>query len=305
MNTVTWAVLLAGCVASGLVLLAREVLLPAHPDLRSTVSRLEGRTPIHTTELAGAGGTLQTQLTDRVGRRLAAQAGTSPWLLGTSREDLALLGHTAETVMVRKAIAAVVGLLAPAAAVILFALVGLRLPVTVPAVLGLVAAAGGWVLIDIDIRDRANRARAEYRRALCSYVDLVALMRRAGAATSDALESAAGIADGWVFDRLRDTLRRGQLAGLTPWDALEQQGRDTGMTELEDLAGIMRLTSESGVAVYESLLTKAKSLRGAILTEESKSAIALNERLALGPAMLAIIVIIWIAYPGFAQIAFR
>src|SRR3546814_17692470 len=73
---------------------------------------------------------------------------------------------------------------------------------------------------DLNAVDDAKRARVEFARALGAYIDLVALERHNGSGVRQAMESAAEVADSWVFRRLSEELGRSRWSGLPPWDAL-------------------------------------------------------------------------------------
>ena len=111
-----------------------------------------------------------------------------------------------------------------------------------------------WFLPDGNLSDAAKKARVEFRRALGSYVDLVALERNAGGSgTRQALENAARVGDAWPFHRIGDALARSRYSGDTAWDALHDLAAEHGLTDLDDLADIMRLAGEEGSQVVDTL----------------------------------------------------
>ena len=95
--------------------------------------------------------------------------------------------------------------------------------------LGGVAAAAGFFLPDLEARRDAEGRRAEFRRALGAYLDLVALEMAGSAAPAEALPAAARIGTGWPLALIRDTLYRATRAGRSPWTALTDLGQRIGV----------------------------------------------------------------------------
>ena len=306
LSPVLIAVIAAALLAGGITVLVRE-LVPAPPDLRAALARLDGREVARAAQLRAdtARRLADLGVTEaRIGGRLARYAADRPVLLRARPTDLEILDRTPESVMVRKALFAVGGLALPTLATLPPVLVGVGVPFVLPAAAGLLFAVLGWVLVDLDLHERAAAARVEFQRALCSYIDLVALERKAASSTHEALEHAANIGDGWVFTRLRDALLHARLSGQPPWEGLRALGERIGVVEVEDLASIMQLTGEGGVAVYESLLAKSASLRDAISAREESTANAASERLAIPTSLLVLVFMVWLGYPAVARMLF-
>ena len=90
---------------------------------------------------------------------------------------------------------AATGLLIPPAATYALSFYGITLPVAIPALASLVAAALLFFAPDHEIRGKADQARSEMVHALSAYIDLIALTpttrRRRRAATSSASRRSA------------------------------------------------------------------------------------------------------------------
>ena len=119
-----------------------------------------------------------------------------------------------------KVLYAVVGLCIPPLLSALCYLLDLPLPVIIPVVATIGLATGLFWLPDVNVRDDAKKARAEFARALGAYIDLVALERHSGSGTRQAMEVAADVGDSWVFRRLGEELARSRWSGQPPWQAL-------------------------------------------------------------------------------------
>jgi len=126
----------------------------------------------------------------------------------------------------------------------------------------LVLAAVGWFLTDFQVRAQAERRRAEFDTALVTFTSLVSILLSGGAGIQEALHEAVEQGRGWPFMVLRRALTDARVRGISPWDALNESGNRLGLTTLVDLAATMELAGTSGAHVRESLMTKARAIRG-------------------------------------------
>ena len=288
---------IAGLVAGlGVLLVVRE-LLPSQPHLGSALTRLSGQAP----EPAAPGQAPAGGLEARLGRVLERRLGDRAFARVPVAE-LALLRTSAQTWFGQKALYALVGLLFPPLLVLVVALIGLRLPVAVPAAGSLVLAVLLWFVPDADVRVKAAAARAEFARAVTAYIDLTALERAGGSGASQALERAATVGDSWVLERLREELQRARWAGMPPWQALGALADQIGVPELDDVADIMRLSGEQGASVYENLRARSRGMRTALLTREEARANADSERMVIPVAFLGLIFLALLAYPAMVRV---
>jgi hypothetical protein len=290
---------LVGCgavVGLGLFLLLRALLVVEQPHLVDALTRLT--TPV---AVPPAGG-------------FPASAGRGPragaWLAGrlpagarrSGTQALTLIGWTPEGYALRK-----VGLAAFGAGFVpllttVLGIAGIRLPVVVPVAGSVALAAVLFVLVDVIVRDQAAEARAQVRRALCSYLDLVSLRRDASEGPTVALERAAALGEGWVFRRITDALIAARLAGDAPWDGLRRLAADTGVTELADVADIAHVAAREGASIASTLRARASSLRVQLLTEEEAAANTASEKLTAPVALLSIAFLLLFLYPALARL---
>ena len=157
---------------------------------------------------------------------------------------------------------------------------------------------------DVNVRDDAKKARREFGRALGAYIDLVALERASGSGTRQAMEVAATVGDSWVFRRLAEELARSRWNGVAPWEALHTLADQLGLTELDDLADILRLSGEEGAAVYEQLRARSAGLRSALLHHELARANEINERLSIPMSLLGVIFLALLVAPALLRLVF-
>ncbi|MCX4745241.1 hypothetical protein OG455_06845 [Kitasatospora sp. NBC_01287] len=286
-----WAVL-AGCVAAaGLALLIAE-LRPAPPDLGQALDRLH-RTPAERQADEAASG---ARWYDRLGDRSLTLAGSRVPI-----QSLALIGRTPARFMAHKLLFALIGLVLPGYLSAMAVLTGFALPVALPALLGLALAAGGWVLPDAIVQSEAKEARTEYLHGIAAYLELVALERVADHGPAEAMRRAAAVGRGTVFRRIRDALERAATDRLPPWDGLDALAAELGLTALQDVADIMRLSGTDGAAVYDTLRARAKGLRDELLATELAEAGATSEQMVAPGAALTLLMTVMIVYPALYQ----
>ena len=307
--------LLAGAFTGTGLALVIAGLRPAPPDLAAALQRLDnGLASPHpdaangplTSNDSSMASRLASPLVRWLTRRDAALDGHAGRRFGLARHaaDLRLLGESVEQLVVRKLAYGLVGLAFPPVLATLMALIGLRLPWPIPAGAAVVFAAVLFLAPDLDVRQRANAVRDELRRASAAYLELVALERAADAGAGEALDRAATIGVTPAFERLQDALTRAHLAGHPSWFGLTQLGEQSGVTELVDIADIMRLSGQDGAAVYATLRARATSLRTAQTTQATAAANAASEHMVIPVGLLGLIFLVLIGYPAFARIVF-
>lgn len=282
MSTLQLWMVAGGLVGAGLACLVWW-LVPAHPEPIQALERLSS--PVRRTtvpEPVRRRGGLEDRLGLWAMRRLPARL----WA-NAPRRDLALMGKPLHVFYGEK----VVFVATAAISVPLLSAVFSRtlpMPVAVPAGATLLGMFLAWFLPDGNLSDATKKARVEFRRALGSYVDLVALERNAGGSgTRQALENAARVGDSWPFARIGDALARSRYSGDTAWDALHELAAEQGLADLDDLADIMRLAGEEGSQVVDTLRSRSAELRHAILAEDQASANIVGERMVIPSILMA------------------
>ena len=82
------------------------------------------------------------------------------------------------------------------------------------------------------------------------------------------MELAAGVGDTWPFRRISEELAHSRFSGEQPWDALHHLADELAITDLDDLADIMRLCGEEGAPVYDTLRARSAATRNALLSAD-------------------------------------
>ncbi len=168
------------------------------------------------------------------------------------------------------------------------------------AVLG--GLAGGWYGTDAQIRSRAKVRRTEFESTLTTYLGLVSILLAAGAGTQQALQDAVEQGDGWAFGVLRRTLADARIRGISPWEAMGEQGERLNLDALRDLSSTMELAGNSGAHIRESLLTKARALRNHHLADIEREASSRTTAMAGPTGLLMAGFVVLLLYPALAAV---
>lgn len=235
-------------------------------------------------------------------------SGLGSWLvvrlrrLPVPRDDLALLGISVERFMLQRVGFAVLGLVFPSLLHLMAVTAGVSVPWAVPVGAGLVLAALFGLVPDYATRNQARERRQEFRAALSTYLDMVALERAAGAGPTQALQAPVDVCTGWVFQRIAEVLEQAKRAGEQPWRGLAGLGERAGIAELTELADIAEDAGSEGTQVLATLLAKAQSMRTAALSDERARA---NSRTSEMPVAIGLSVfgfLVLVCFPAVYRI---
>ncbi|MGW5434114.1 type II secretion system F family protein [Streptomyces sp. NPDC004059] len=277
-----------GTVGAGIALLIGELLQP-QPALGPALQRS-----------APAALTMPEPELDREevwGRWLLARLNRLPGVK-VPTTNLALLGQGPGQFMLKKTALAALGLLCPVIATIPWIIAGVGVPFYVPAGAGLLIAGLLFLTPDLAVRDQAKRAREEFAHALSAYLELVALKRAADAGPAQALEKAAEVGEGWPFVYVQGALRRARLEKIPPYQALAELAREYDLPHLDDVADIMRGSATDGAAVYKTLRARTAALNAELLADQAAEANAASEKMTAPGALLAVLVMLLMAFPA-------
>jgi Flp pilus assembly protein TadB len=228
----------------GVVILVGE-LIPGPPRLDAALARLDGLpAPVR-------GDWIRTRLIR----------------LPIPRDDLALLGVSVDRFTLQRVVFLLIGLVFPVPLSLLCRLTGVPLPWAMPVGAAVVLAVLFALIPDISTRRQAHERRQEFRAALATYLDMVALERAAGSGPPQALQAPVDIAKGWVFGQIAQVIQHARRAGEQPWRGLGALGDRIGIPQLTELADIAEDAGSEGTRVLSTLLAKAQSMRTAALAE--------------------------------------
>ncbi|MGO8960162.1 MAG: type II secretion system F family protein [Streptosporangiaceae bacterium] len=264
---------------------------PAAPSLFAALNRLDGHAP-------AASPHPHTGLAGRLGLRVAT---TMPWL-PVPAADLRLLGQNPGDWLAGKVIWGIVGSSVVPVAAAALAISGWSVAWPTPVGGMLAAGLAMFFVPDIVTRMTARRRRTDFRYALTSYLDLVALERGAGAGPTEALEAAANVGTGWAFARIAASLDQARRAGRPPWDGLAQLAADTGIDELADVADIAGVAGQEGARILDTLSARAESMRAEALAATRARSSARSTTMVLPIAMLAGGFLVLLIFPDFYRL---
>jgi Flp pilus assembly protein TadB len=284
-------VVVSGLVAGSGCWLAISELWPAAPSLRAALDRLDGAGTAAVSDP-------RSRLAGWLGFRVATVA---PWL-PVPAADLRLLGQSASDWVARKVALGAAGLSVAPVVAGLLAISGKSVAWTIPAGGTLAAGAAMFFVPDIATRVTAANRRTDFRYALTSYLDLVALERGAGAGPTEALEAAAGVGKGWAFARIARSLDQARRASRPPWHGLAQLAAETGVGELADVADIAGAAGEDGARILDTLSARAESMRVEALAAARTRSGARSTTMVLPIAMLAGGFLVLLIFPDFYRL---
>jgi pilus assembly protein TadC len=278
-------VIAAGILGGLGVFIAVRELVPAPSRLDAALARLD------------LGAALEPGPGPAPAGRLAHAVASELHWLPVPAADLALLGKDRATWIASKVGCGLLGLAVPPLLAGLASLTGAGLGWSAPAVISLLCGAGLFFAPDLVTRVNAAERRTDFRRALTSYLDLVALERGAGAGPTEALEAAAEIGDGWAFRRISAALDAARRAGAAPWTALASLARETGISELADVADIAEVAGQEGAKILDTLAARAASMRDEALAADRATAGSRSTTMVIPIALLGAGFLLLLIFP--------
>jgi tight adherence protein C len=233
----------------------------------------------------------------RLGRLLAAVCAEQGWEFPSLRANLSIIGKSFESYLAAKVLLSLFGFLLAPALLLLLTLAGWRIPFVIPLWLGLALGGGFFFLPDLEVRQKAEARRRDFRHAISAFLDLVAMNLSGGRGVPEALVAASEIGSGWALRRLRDALANARITGQTPWQALGALGAEVRVDELRDLAAALCLVADDGAKVRESLTVRAASLRRRELADIAGHAGEKSQSMLVAQMLLCAGFLIFLTYP--------
>lgn len=290
MDTLLLVSLAGGLIGAG-ALSALRALTVGAPPLARIAADLQR--PVATTPA-------EVPRVERLVRRVA------PWLVGRvgdrRTQDLRVAERTpAQHAVAKLSVAGALAVL-PLVATTAMSAFGVPLSPMVGAVPAVGLAGLGWMVPDLEVRERAAGRREQFVAALSAYLDVVAILLAGGAGTETALYAAAEQGDGWAFRELRGALDHSRFAGVAPWASMEQLGRRLGVDELVELAASAAVAGRHGAQVRESLTARAAGMRASQLAQVEERAGATTEKMTVPLAILGVSFLAFIIFPAVMQV---
>ena len=278
-------VIAAGILGGLGVFIAVRELVPAPSRLDAALARLD------------LGAALEPGPRPAPAGRLAHAIASELHWLPVPAADLALLGKDRASWIASKVGCGLLGLAVPPLLAALASVAGVGLGWSAPAVISVLCGVGLFFAPDLVTRVNAAERRTDFKRALTSYLDLVALERGAGAGPTEALEAAAAIGDGWAFRRISAALDAARRAGAAPWTALARLARETGISELADVADIAEVAGQEGAKILDTLAARAASMRAEALAADRATAGSRSTTMVIPIALLGAGFLLLLIFP--------
>ena len=278
-------VIAAGILGGLGIFIAVRELVPAPSRLDAALARLD------------LGAALEPGPGPAPAGRLAQRIASELHWLPVPSADLALLGKDRASWIASKVGCGLLGLAVPPLLAGLASVAGVGLGWSAPAVISLLCGVGLFFAPDLVTRVNAAERRTDFKRALTSYLDLVALERGAGAGPTEALEAAAEIGDGWAFRRISAALDAARRAGAAPWTALARLARETGISELADVADIAEVAGQEGAKILDTLSARAASMRAEALAADRATAGSRSTTMVIPIALLGAGFLLLLIFP--------
>jgi tight adherence protein C len=292
--------LVAGCVAAA-VLHAYRLAVPPRTDLVTAVGRWD-RARARASRVQRIGTAATDSPTARLSRWLAEQLRRRTRDLTRLHQDLAITGATLEGYLSRTLTLALAGLLGPIAVLTVLNAAGAGLPPVLGPAIGLGLAAVMVAITQRELREAARRKRADFRRGLSIYLDLVAMSMQAGRGHNEALPAAAAIGADWPFTELQDAIDGARFSGITAWAALGRLGHRVGMRELIDLDGALQLANDDGAKVRATLVARAGTLREQRIADADAAAGQATESMKFALIVMVFVFLTYELYPSVARL---
>lgn len=218
------------------------------------------------------------------------------------RANLVLLDREVLPFLAKKAKCAVIGVVLPATSFATLTVVGLDVPLAVPATAAGILAGVLFLVPDLALVAEAEEFRTLGRMAVRTFLDQAATTLAGGAGIEQALVAAAD-GHGPVFRAIRDSITDSRLAREPAWPHLDALGKRLGIRELSELAAACTLAGAEGAKVKSSIAAKARAMREREFAAQTEAVEADSERLAMPGGLLGMSFVCFLTYAALAAAA--
>jgi Flp pilus assembly protein TadB len=291
------ALIVGGIGGLGLFLFA-FALIPRRVSLARQVAAFDAGRPATPRSASRPGQQGESKFSRWLGTALARFCAEQGWEFRSLRSSLALVDKSFENFLATKILLAILGLLFAPILLLGLTFSGLHLTFIVPVWAGLVLAGIFFLLPDLELRQKVEQRRRDFRHAIGAFLDLVAMNLSGGRGVPEALLAASEIGTGWAMWRIRDALVNARITGQTPWQALGVLGEEIRVDELRDLSAALSLVADDGAKVRESLSTRAASLRRRELADMQGEAGERSQSMLVAQMVLCGAFLIFLIYPA-------
>lgn len=290
--------LIAGAVAGAGLFLLALALIPRRASLTRRVADFDARrVAVAMPRYADLIRERDSALTRRLGSGLARLLAEQGWELPSLRANLALADKSLESFLASKVLLAVLGFLLGPLLLVVLSVAGIAVSFVIPVWMGLVLAIIFFMLPDLEVKQKADQRRKDFRHAVGAFLDLVTMNLAGGRGVPEALMSASEMGGGWSMARIREALASARITGHTPWQALGALAEEVRVDELRDLASALSLVADDGAKIRESLSARAASLRRRQLTDLEGQAGERSQSMLVAQMVLVMGFLVFLVYP--------
>ncbi len=291
--------LIAGAVAGFGGFLLIWALVPQRRSLAQQLAAFDaGRAGAAARPVGGVTRKSDSELSRWLGSALAAFCAEQGWQFPSLRANLSLGGKSFEGYLATKVLLAILGFLFAPFALIALPEAGLHVSVVIPLGLGLILAVAFFFLPDLELKQKAEQRRRDFRHAVGAFLDLVSMNLSGGRGVPEALLMASEVGQGWATWRIRDALASARITGQTPWQALGALGDEIRLNELRDLSAALGLVADDGAKVRQSLTARAASLRRREVAELEGAAGEKSQVMLVAQMLMCAGFLIFLLYPA-------
>jgi len=291
------AVLATGAVAGLGLFLLIVALVPRRVSLARQIAAFDAVRPPMSQAFRRVVDDRESELSQRLGRGLAAFCAEQGWQFPSLRANLSLIGKSFENYLATKVLLGLLGFLMGPLFLLAASAAGFHLSFILPVWFGLALASVFFFLPDLEVKQKADARRRDFRHAIGAFLDLVSMNLSGGRGVPEALMAASEIGSGWALWRIRDALANARISGQTPWQALGLLGEEVRVEELRDLAAALSLVADDGAKVRESLSARAASLRRRELADLEGQAGEKSQSMLVAQMLLCAGFLIFLTYP--------
>jgi tight adherence protein C len=291
------AIVAGGVIGAGLFLFI-FALIPRRVSLSRRLAAFDAQRssvflPQHAERIKEKDGALMR----RLGNAIAAFCAEQGWEFPSLRANLALADKSFESFMASKVLLGLLGFLIGPIFLAFATAAGFHIAFEIPIWFGLVLGAIFFLLPDLEVKQKADQRRKDFRHAVGAFLDLVSMNLAGGRGVPEALMGASEMGGGWSMSRIRDALANARITGQTPWQALGGLAEEVKVDELRDLAAALSLVADDGAKVRESLSARAASLRRRQLTDLEGQAGERSQSMLVAQMVLVMGFLVFLVYP--------
>jgi Flp pilus assembly protein TadB len=240
----------------------------------------------------------ESEFSRRIGAALARFCAEQGWEFPSLRADLSLIGKSFENYLATKVLLGLFGIILVPILSAGLAVAGINMPFVIPLWIALAFGVVFFFLPDLELRQKVDRRRKDFRHAVGAFLDLVAMNLSGGRGVPEALMAASEVGGGWPMWRIRDALANARITGLTPWQALGALGEEVRVDELKDLSSALGLVADDGAKVRESLTARAASLRRRELADLEGQAGERSQSMLVAQMLMCAAFMVFLGFPA-------